>query len=189
MVTGRTELLERWWRGEQKYVNKTNYIYSLFYYYTSNTTECPPSTNNRSICRKTRYVPMTLHHKYHVVGTITEPCRWDSDEYPPDPRYGKFLWVKTQIECCSRVCHSSLATTTETRNRENCKERDRQCIMNVIMRRVRVTIFIVQQQLSIYYTFWLSVFVLSYPAWTAHAPCYTAICGLPRCTIFSHIFP
>jgi hypothetical protein len=39
-----------------------------------------------------------------------------------------------------------------------------------------------------YYVLWVYVCNLSYPACTAHAPCYIVISVLSGCTIFSAIF-
>jgi hypothetical protein len=54
--------------------------------------------------------------------------------------------------------------------------------INVILRRVRVTIVTVKS--NKYYALWVCVCRLSYPARKAHAPNCIVICGLPGCTIF-----
>jgi len=51
------------------------------------------------------------------------------------------------------------------------------------MRGVRVTAVAVEQQ---YYILCVCVCSLSYPARKAHAPCYTAICGLYSSTAFCY---
>ena len=62
---------------------------------------------------------------------------------------------------------------------------DRQCTYNVTVTRILVTTVEVEKQK--YYIFRVCVCSLSYPARNAHEPYYTAICGLPRFTMFLHI--
>jgi hypothetical protein len=58
-------------------------------------------------------------------------------------------------------------------------KQDRQCVCNVTLRCIRVTIFAVENAC---YECVYSCFI--YPACKAHAPYFTAICGLSDCTIF-----
>jgi len=63
-----------------------------------------------------------------------------------------------------------------------------QCAYRVTWRRVRVTVIAVQKQ-DVFHiqSVCLSVCSHSYPASETHAPYYTAICGLSRCTVFFYI--
>ena len=127
--------------------------------------------------------------------TITESCRWQTGDCPPESRYTRHNTDctlqssgtdgTTQTARYSPVCHSRLASTIGARNREHSKGRDRQRTVKLTLRRVRVTIVIVEKQLSIYFTFRVSTCSPSYPECSAHVP-YCHLWPVRLYSIFPH---
>ena len=62
----------------------------------------------------------------------------------------------------------------------------RQCTCNVTLRSVHATIVAVEKE-RVTYTECVCVCSLRYPACSARAPYYVVFCGLPGCTVSSHI--
>jgi hypothetical protein len=65
------------------------------------------------------------------------------------------------------------------------KTQQRHCTYKVVLLRVRLTMFDVEEEHILKNECLYSC--LSYPACKVHAPCYIVICGVSGCTIFFHI--
>ena len=81
-------------------------------------------------------------------------------------------WQNLQIWMLVKVCW---CITNKTSN----------VYINVTLRCICITI--VALETNKYYIFWVCVYSLSHPAFKAHAPYYSVICGLSGSTILFHI--
>jgi len=78
-----------------------------------------------------------------------------------------------------------LVHVTDSKFMEAIEEQDRQCTYNVTIRRVRVTIIAVEN--NVYLLFWVCFCIIVNVARKAHEPYYIVICGLYGCSIYFHI--
>ena len=91
----------------------------------------------------------------------------------------KRLCVRSEIPSSHFSPSSNVAASTDN------KKQDTQCTYNVILRRVRATIFAVKSKKC--YIFRAYICSLKYPACNADVPYYIVICGFPGSVLFFHI--